>query len=128
MDPDDISRALGVKPKVKWKAGDRRSTPTGQLLEGTNEHTYWCSEAIRGTGWELSERLTSQVVALYTHEDFLRRFSATGGTVEYSVGCFGDRENIGITLEADLLKRLGNLDVELSLDIYCGAELPGTDT
>jgi hypothetical protein len=37
IDPSEITIALGLEPKVSHRAGDRRVTPKGILLEGNHD-------------------------------------------------------------------------------------------
>ena len=120
MDPEDISRALGMKPHFQWLAGVRRTTPTGQVLEGVNEITYWCSERIEGQGFDLADSLSSHLLELETRGSFLSHFVSTGGSIEYFIAWFTDGLNTGATLDWTLLKRFAALQIDLDLDIYGG--------
>jgi hypothetical protein len=123
MDPEDISTALGMKPQFQWKAGDRRTTPKGQPLEGVNALTYWCSEGIEGQGFDLADSLGSHLLTLEDCKSFLTGFVSTGGSIDIFVGWFTDGLNTGATLDWKLLKRLSALQIDLDLDVY-GSESP----
>jgi len=125
MDPEDISVALGMKPQYHWKVGERRTTPTGQLLTGVNESTYWCSAGVDGQGFALAESLSSHLLMLERRREFLTEFVSTGGSVDYFVAWFTDGMNTGATLDWELLKRLGALQIDLDLDVYGGRSIAG---
>jgi len=44
IDPDAITQELGIEPSRKWKVGEKRTTPTGTLLEGNRKESYWVAE------------------------------------------------------------------------------------
>jgi hypothetical protein len=88
MDPERISAELGETPYRSWKAGDGRRTPTGQVLEGLNDNTYWCSESIDGDGFDLASTIGSSTESLESHRSFLTDFNSAGGKVEYFIGWY----------------------------------------
>jgi hypothetical protein len=118
MDPEAISTALGETPRFSWKAGDRRRTPAGQVLEGLNDTTYWCSESIDGDGFELVYTIGSNLESLESHRSFLTDFCSTGGELEYFIGWYTDGRNTGETFDSDLLRRLADLQIDLAFDVY----------
>jgi hypothetical protein len=118
MGPETISAALGETPRFSWKAGDRRRTPTGQLLEGSNDTTYWCSGSIDGDGFDLASTIAANLESLESHRSFLADFSSTGGDVEYFIGWYTDGRNTGETFDSDLLRRLADLQIDLAFDVY----------
>ncbi len=120
MDPEDISFALGMKPRFQWMAGQRRTTPKGELLEGVNAFTYWCSEGTEGHGNDLAESLSSHLQAFEACGDFLAHFVSTSGSIEYFISWFTEGLNCGTTLDFDLLMRLAALRIELGIDVYGG--------
>lgn len=118
MAPEKISLALGMKPQFQWMAGERRTTPKGDRLEGVNAFTYWCSEGIEGRGFDLADSLSSHLTTLEAHRSFLSEFVSTGGSIDYFVAWFTDGLNTGVTLDWQLLKRLAALEIDLGLDVY----------
>ena len=44
IDPEEITRALGIEPKRAFKVGTRRETPKGNLLDGTHRESYWYAD------------------------------------------------------------------------------------
>jgi len=86
MRAEVITEALGMRPRFRWNAGDQRSTPQGQPLEGTYPTTYWCSDAVKAMGFDLEERLRVELAGIEPHSDFLALFTSTRGSIEYYVG------------------------------------------
>lgn len=122
MGPDEISKALGVSPSFSRKVGERRATPKGQPLEGTNEDTFWCSKPVRGEGFALATDLASHLAEMEAHRPFLLRFCSSGGTIEYFIGWFTNGLNVGEIFGWQLLRKLSELRISLSFDIYGGED------
>jgi hypothetical protein len=118
MDPEKISNGLGAIPSFSWKAGEQRTTPKRQPLEGINKDTYWCSEAVHGEGSELCASLASHLSMIETRRPFLIQFCSSGGTIEYFIGWFTNGLNTRETFGWELLRRLADLGISLSFDVY----------
>jgi uncharacterized protein DUF4279 len=117
MNPDEISAALSLKPKQKWKAGEQRKTPTGIPLEGNREESYWCCDMDHPNGVELSEFLETLTKKLKEKKEFLAKIRSTGGSTEFFIGWFS-RRNSGDIFDWKLLKTLAELQINLSFDVY----------
>jgi hypothetical protein len=117
-DPKDISSQLGMLPRVSWKAGDRRCTPKGQLLEGQYRSSYWCSSKLTGDWEKPSEALADHLDVLERKQAFIEKFIEGGGCVEFFLGWGLPGPSGGASLDAVLLKRLGDLGIDLSIDVY----------
>ena len=59
---------------------------------------------------------------LAPHRPFFHRIRSQGGTVEFFVGWFFDG-NSGDVFDCDLLARMADLKIDLSLDVY-GPDAP----
>jgi len=64
------------------------------------------AQAIEGLLWDLAER-----------KRFFQELRGGGGSIEFFVGWFFDG-NTGDVFRYDLLRKLANLQIDLSLDIY----------
>jgi hypothetical protein len=117
MDPDDISTQLRLRPSRKWKAGSRRTTPTGKQLAGTNNETYCVFDLDAKTRDNLYSTLCTGVKKLLAFKPVLQEIRSTGGTIEFFVGLFV-KINTGIVLDRSLMAQLTELGIDLSLDIY----------
>jgi hypothetical protein len=124
MNPDTITRKLGLQPSRKWMAGEPRSTPKGNKLKGINKETYWTAELHREKSL-LSQKmalevfLTEQLARLKKVEKYFRHIRKTGGRIEFFVGLFSEK-NMGAEVPSSLLATMGKLGIDLSLDIYPG--------
>jgi hypothetical protein len=119
MDPAEISIALQRTPKVSWKAGDSRVTPKGTPLKGLRKDSYWTCNVLKGEwpGKDLTDAVSDLVTQLSLHRSFFQQVRSEGGKVEFFVGWFFDG-NSGDVFDVDLLAKLADLGIALSLDIY----------
>lgn len=117
VDPDQISAQLGIKPDTKWMAGSERVSPKGNLLDGKHEKSYWSCALESDDRVGLADFLTTFTARLEAHKDFLRWIRSTGGRTEYFVGWFSNG-NSGEIFSCDLLGKLSDLCIDLSLDVY----------
>jgi hypothetical protein len=118
MPSEEISRAIGMQPKIHWNAGDPRVTPTGTALGGVREETCWTTRILHPESGDLVDAIAANLTSLEPHKDFLREFVTTGGEIEYFIGWFTTDTSGGETLDWELLQRLADLKISLGLDVY----------
>ena len=88
MDPQHISAEVRMQPEFQWKAGDRRTTPQGALLNGYREDSYWVSELHPIHKESISETLEHYLLTLGDAKAFMTDFCLTGGSIEFLIGWF----------------------------------------
>jgi hypothetical protein len=119
MDPAEMSAALGLSPKWAWRAGERRSTPSGRLLSGLRAESYWVAQL--GKGAEADKRLSAAISEaldnLAPHKTFFERIRLEGGRAEFFIGWYFGGQS-GDTFAFDLLGRLHEMKLDLALDVY----------
>lgn len=108
----NCSMLVGIAPE--FHAAPLPST--GGLNGYVRETTYWTTELKSGTD-ELSTALANALSMLEERRARLEPLLMSGLRIELYVSLF-PRENAGNTLDWQLLKRLADLRVELSLDVY----------
>ena len=123
MDPELISKNLKLKPSIIHKAGEPRMTPNGIVLKGMNKENYWLAnfhnyKNISTKKISLENYLFDQITILETSASFFRRIRRSGGRIEFFVGIFCNKKNIGAEFPFALHAALGKLGIDLSLDIY----------
>lgn len=118
IDPEQITEALGIKPKHFWKAGEPRQTPTGAPLAGFRLDTYWTAEIAAGR-WPLNvnEAIYDVLKRLVRHRSVLHHIRSEDGAVELFVGWFFENQS-GDVLTHQCLALAGDLQIDLSFDIY----------
>jgi len=117
IDPDEVTLALSMTPEFRWKAGEPRTTPSGQRLEGFYESSYWCCKVSHEPGLGLITVVKEHLRNLEARRNFLIDFCAAGGSIEYFIGWFIGR-NAGVVFDWELLNRLAALRIDLAFDVY----------
>jgi hypothetical protein len=122
INPDTLTKKLGLQPSRSWMAGAQRSTPKGNILKGINKNTYWTAVLHREKNLSSRKRplenfLSEQLARLKKVEKYLKYIRKTGGRIEFFVGLFCDK-NMGAEIPSSLLAAMGKLGIDLSLDIY----------
>ena len=113
----ELPARLGLPASRCWKAGEPRRTPKGDLLAGTNEESYCTMLIPHSDETELPELLGSTLVLLSSQADLLQGLESSGGSFNFFVGWFSER-NSGDTLGWNLLRKMARLRISLDLDIY----------
>jgi hypothetical protein len=107
-----------MEPSLTWKVGERRCTPRGKILDGYRRDSYWCSEKLTGFQDDPSQALIEHIEALERKRAFIEKFIAAGGSVELFIGWKFPGPSGGEEFDSKTLKRLGDLGIDLSIDIY----------
>jgi len=113
-----LCQKLGLKPKWKWKAGDRRATPSGKLLVGRYDRSYCCIAIAERSSKPLPRCMKDCLDQLRPHRRMLANIVATGGTIEFFVGWFAQSLNSGEVFDWQILQEAAKLKISLSLDFY----------
>lgn len=118
-DPDDITNALGIRPKRAWRAGEPRSTPIGQPLPGLYRETYWYKDVGKGEyrNGSLVAALSDLAETYKPFERFFKSFRGSGGRIEFFVHWIF-YHNSGDVFDFGLLGKLADLGIDLSFDVY----------
>jgi hypothetical protein len=120
FDPRKITSTLNLVPSRSWRAGEPRSTPKGDPLDGVYQESYWTSGSIIKGKWpkvDLTTAIDKLLDRLTSHRKFFHRLRSDGGRVEFFVGWYF-RGNGGDVFCYDLLARMADLKIDLSLDVY----------
>lgn len=121
IDPARITQALGIEPQHVWRAGQRRSDPAGQPLEGSHHDTYWMSRLIEDPrlsgGASSVESLLEQTLArLRRSQPLFDELRAGGGVAELDLILFA-RENFRLDLSGDSLAALHRLGLQVAVEV-----------
>lgn len=118
MDPQIFTETLGMQPWVARHAGEPRATSTSPWLEGNHRKTYWTSRLTPPDDSDIETFLVRTVKSLTPHRLLFRELRDTGGELELFIGLFASGGNIGATLPHDLMVAIGDMGIDLGLDIY----------
>lgn len=130
VNPDRITKELGIEPQHTWKAGEARRGDTGEQLEGVYHQSYWTGRLMDKPQLS-SERATVESVLLQTlsqlsrSHDFLQQLSTDGGTAELVVSMF-TRGVFRLDLSPESSALLGRLRLTIAFDIH--PHSPGNGT
>jgi hypothetical protein len=106
----------GFEVGRSWVAGEPRTTPAGSPLEGEWPDSYAYS-SLPAEGTTLAHRLRLILKKVEPVADELAAFVDSGGGAELFVGWHFQR-NSGDMLDWELMRRLADCRLSLSLDIY----------
>jgi hypothetical protein len=119
LDPSEITSALHLDPGRTWRMGEPRATTKGAPLKGIYSETFWTKTFVEGEflDKELPAAVGEIVDQLVPHRSFFHRIRLEGGTAEFFVGWFFNRQSGG-TFDCDLMARMADLKIDLSLCVY----------
>jgi hypothetical protein len=113
----EISKLLGKTPALQQIVGMPRMNPNGMPLEGIYKTSH-CSFSIdRIDNEELHKMLARLCAWLEPHTDLLRSLRSSGARIEFFIGWFSEF-NSGDTFHYSLLRKIGELGIDLALDVY----------
>ncbi|MDR3157488.1 MAG: DUF4279 domain-containing protein [Zoogloeaceae bacterium] len=121
--PTEIAAKLEMNPEYIHKMGERRTTPDGMFLEGIYDENYCTFSLDRKGEEELNEMLARIIIELLPHKNLFHRIRSEGGRAEFFIGWFSTG-NTGDTLGHDMLKKMGDLGIDLALDVYGESHIP----
>jgi hypothetical protein len=107
----------GFEVRRKWQTGDPRQTPKGDALEGVRTSSYAYVEVELPARGDVAEALGLILDRLERAKAEAQEFANDGGRVELFVQWHFDG-NSGGTFDWQLLQRLSDHRIDLSLDIY----------
>lgn len=114
---EEIIRNLGLLPKFSHSAGEPRSTPKGNPLEGVYKVTYCCFDVIPTKTGYITDGLNQIFEKFNRFTDYFTKITVEGGRVEIFVGIFSD-ETVGFTLGVKDTVALARMSLELSIEVY----------
>jgi len=120
LDPEEISRILGVKPTTCVKKGDLWETPRGAKI--TARTGYWSLSAPNQNAGNLETQLTEMLSLLSEDLEACRSLAASfRGNI--FVGLFLSGFNEGLSLSPTTITAIGLRGLTLDIDVYSGGDL-----
>lgn len=121
IDPQRVTRALGLQPGHAWRNGDDRVDLAGVALGGNRRESYWVCEfppraRFSGESNRLESELSRVLDTLRRSIGFLQDLQHGGGAVELFVSIYV-RGDFRIELLSDEAALLGRLGVALTFEI-----------
>jgi len=115
LDPDIVTRRLGVQPTFAARRGDERPSKGGTIAQPVG---IWIVGLANSPEWELADAI-SAVLDRVPSDLGLWKELASFASIDMFCGLHLDDWNRGLDLPAELLARLGERHIALGLDIYC---------
>jgi hypothetical protein len=115
--PDQLISALGMPAKFSRKIGDRPTTAEGVKVGDTYTSNYCTFNIERYEEEDLSAMLERFSTSLEKHKQLFDTIRLDGGRIEFFIGWFSEG-NSGDTFSCELLRKLGDLKIDLALDVY----------
>jgi len=116
---EDISSKINMTPSIAYNVGYPRATPKGTALKGNWRKTYCVYDIMRHVSGHFTDGLTQCIGSFESLSDVFNELSAEGGVFEFYVWLYPNQDlDLGFVLDADLSKRIGNLNFILSVEIY----------
>lgn len=122
LNPEEITRELGITPCRTFLAGERRKTPKGQLLDGVYQESYWTADPFSRGEYSSTDDLAEDALAevlqfLAPHRPFLRRFRSEGARLQLQVSSFSGR-NYAFEFPPEFLTKCADLGFSFVHDVY----------
>lgn len=114
-----FSSLLSMPCFRSWKEGTPRQTPIGRALTGNYPESYWSSRLEFPCKAGFSENLNFIVDKLVMEEDCIHDLKTSGGKAELYLQFPGSINNGG-SIDSSLLKKLGDLGVDLLFEVFPG--------
>ena len=115
LDPDTVTRRLGVQPTFAARRGDERPSKAGTITQRVG---IWIVGLANSPEWELADAINA-VLDRVPSDPALWKDLASFASIDVFCGLHLEDWNRGLDLPAELLARLGERHIALSLDIYC---------
>lgn len=124
LDPRLITAALSIRPDFSYMVGERRRTPRGALLDGVRKDSAWLVSVASGPAADLRGALLDLAARLAPARAFLHEVRAGQGNAVLWMGC-SFAVLAPLELGHEVLHRLGELGLDLVLDLYSGDDRAG---
>jgi hypothetical protein len=127
LDPDRVTKLLGIKPDIAWRRGDRKliAGPDGKVrsVEDVHKRGCWCAAIdAQHRQWDVSEQLEHWRKRLTRSRAGLQTLNSEG--YEMYIDChISEGPVVRVDLSATFLRELGILGIGLKLSFYDAAGL-----
>jgi hypothetical protein len=116
-DPHQWSSALGMQPKVIDTAGEPRIR--GSRTLSAAKCSFWTHQfRSPSTAKPFEDFLDELADRLRPYQDVFVDLAASGGDAEFFIGYMLESPNYGFALSAKLQRKLSDLGIALSFDVY----------
>ena len=124
MDPRRITATISsLRPRIETSAGSARRGKDGKLLipRRAAALSHWLADLQEGKlnskVTPISAFISEQLTRLEHHRDFLREIRKDGDVV-FRIGWFSSSNYSAGVLEAEVLKKCGDLGIDIEINCY----------
>ena len=118
LDPEFVSRLLGVTPTFVARKGERRASGDRTAVQPTG---VWSLSLPDSAEWELADAI-GELLARLPGPGTVWDSLADRYALDLFCGAFLHSWNRGFSLPPELLRALGERHLEFGVDIYCDRE------
>ena len=118
LDPDGVTRTLGVEPTFAARKGEVREASGAQVIQRTG---VWYVDLAESSEWVLDDAITTLLERLPSDPSVWRDLAATH-SIDLLCGAFLLGWNRSFVLSPETLTALADRHMALSVDIYCEEE------
>jgi len=117
---EDISSKIGMKPVIAYNVGHPKTTPKGAFPNGGIwRETYCVYHVMRHIPGRFTEGLENCISSFESLAAVFDELSSEGGKLEFYVWIYPNEDTeLGFELDADLIRRIGDIKFKLSVEIY----------
>ena len=116
-----VSTLHDFTPGRIWKTGDQRSAQQGKTLEGVYKESYCYFSLVKNpqksTVESPSQAIERALASLVPLQADLQNHARSGGELEFFLSLYIE-SNSGETFHPELIRKLADLKMRLSIDIY----------
>lgn len=119
IDPNEITKKIGILPSMVQLAGEKRFSPSGRELPGTYKFSSWNHHiaTVKAGGVTAVSKIREFNNKLSEQQHFFQEICDSGGRIEYFIGWFSGL-NSGEVFDWEILRDCANLRISIVLDVY----------
>jgi hypothetical protein len=117
IDPDRITKSLGLTPHHSAIAGSVRKAPNGVILPGLHRTSSWSHSYRIERHRHFFSEIVKIIDRLEPHKDLLNEIAGSGGSLCLIADLPGD-VNIGSEFPWRDMARLADLHIDLGVEVY----------
>lgn len=117
IDPDVITKELGLEPYSYSKAGEDRTGPTGLPLEGKWENSSWNYVYRFFETRKFLEKMAEIVDQLYSHRAFFLKLASEGCDISLNLNVPGIVHQ-GSMLSISAMEKMAEMKIRLGVEVF----------
>lgn len=122
LEPDKITLLLGIKPDIAHKKGDSSTgkSKSGKIINYTPfKFGLWCINSKLDKYDRLQDHMLNILERIEPKKDVLVKLANEGFKMDFYCGYFfSTKDQAGISINNELLKRIAELGIDLGINLY----------